>query len=128
MGRWILKKRLKELEDEIIELEYEIIGLEDEIMNARQAARAAAEHIVELERQNALRTQDITDYNACVLEIINGGDPCKWCEEEPECQRECKGKGCQEWWLRYRKAGDSDAEEAKEEDAATDPVLDLAGQ
>ena len=97
-------------------------------MNARQAAKAAAAHIEELTRQNMLRTQDIKDYNACILEMIDGGDPCKWCEEAEACQRECKGKGCQEWWLRYRKAGEPDAEEAKEETETASPLLDLAGQ
>ena len=49
-------------------------------MNGRQAARAAAKRIEELEYVNAGQTADIKDYNACIQDIIYGGDVCKWCE------------------------------------------------
>ena len=72
-------------------------------MNARQAARAAAERIKELESTGARAAADIKDYNSCILSMISGGSPCDWCEDQEECQLQEKGKGCQEWWLRFRK-------------------------
>lgn len=72
-------------------------------MNSRQAVKAAAKKIIELEHMNMMQALDIQEYNRVILDIINGTGPCQWCEEEPECQRECKGHGCQEWWLRFRK-------------------------
>lgn len=46
---------------------------------------------------------EIKEYNKVIDSMIAGGSPCDWCEDLEECQRECKGKGCSEWWLRYRK-------------------------
>jgi len=69
-------------------------------MNGRQAARAAAKRIEELEHVNRLCSADIKDYNACITDMIKGGDPCQWCEDLNECQLEAKGKGCEEWMLR----------------------------
>ena len=86
-------------------------------MNGRQAARAAAKRIEELEYVNAMQSRDIADYNKCILSMISGDSPCVWCEERPECQLEAKsaGKGCQEWWLRYRdQGGDPDGETGTE--------------
>lgn len=77
-------------------------------MNGKQAARLAAKKIEELEYMNMMQALDIQEYNKVILDIINGTGPCQWCEEEPECQRECKGKGCQEWWLRFRKPDDAE--------------------
>lgn len=76
-------------------------------MNGKQAARAAAKRIEELEYVNAMQSKDIADYNKCILSMISGDSPCLWCEERPECQLEAKeaGKGCSEWWLRYRDLG-----------------------
>ena len=92
-------------------------------MNAKQALRAAAKHIEELEYLNMKMVQDIKDYNACILDMIAGGDPCQWCEDLNECQLEAKGKGCGEWMLRYLKGGEPDAE-----GEADQPVLNLAEQ
>ena len=76
-------------------------------MNGRQAAKAAAKRIQELEFVVAGQIQDIKDYNACIADMISGESPCLWCEEYPECQLDAKmGKGCPEWWLRYRKGPD----------------------
>lgn len=73
-------------------------------MNGRQAAKLAAQKIEELEYVLAMQTQDIKDYNACIADMISGESPCTWCEDLQECQLESKlGKGCPEWWLRYRK-------------------------
>ena len=73
-------------------------------MNGRQAAKAAAKRIEELEYVVKMQIADIKDYNACIVGHIEGESVCKWCEEAPECQRDVKDKGgCSEWWLRYRK-------------------------
>ena len=73
-------------------------------MNGRQAAKLAAQRITELEYVLARQIQDIKDYNAAIADMISGESPCSWCEECPECQLEAKmGRGCSEWWLRYRK-------------------------
>ena len=80
-------------------------------MNGRQAAKAAAKRIAELEYMVNMQCQDIKDYNACITGFIKGESVCKWCEEAPECQREVKEKeGCTEWWLRYRKEGEDASE------------------
>ena len=80
-------------------------------MNAKQAARAAAKRVEELEYTVMKQTQDIKDYNACILGHISGESVCKWCEEWDECTSVDKGtKGCQEWWLRYRKEGEDAGE------------------
>ena len=72
-------------------------------MNGRQAAKLAAKKIEELEHYNGRCRKDISAYNKVILGLISGElDPCDWCEEKEECQRECKGKGCGEWWLSYK--------------------------
>jgi len=86
-------------------------------MNARQAARAAAQRIAEDERIMALNKADIIDYNTCILAMIDGKTPCIYCEDYKECQLEAKdGKGCDQWMLRSQpitldtvKGGDTDA-------------------
>lgn len=71
-------------------------------MNARQAAKAAAKRIEDLENYNARCKADIVAYNQCITGMIDGESPCKWCEEYEECQHEAKdGKGCGDWWLKY---------------------------
>lgn len=71
-------------------------------MNARQAAKAAAKRIEEMEHYNAKCKADIQAYNHIVLGLIAGGfDPCPWCEENADCERPLKGKGCSEWWLTF---------------------------
>lgn len=78
-------------------------------MNARQAARAAAERIVELEGVVARQAADIKDYNRIIVDMISGASPCTDCEEYEECQLDAKaGKGCSEWWLRYKKVTQPD--------------------
>lgn len=75
-------------------------------MNGRQAARAAAGRIAELEYVNTMQARDIKDYNAVIQHMIEGNSPCDYCEECNECQLEAKGgKGCTEWWLRYPEEG-----------------------
>ena len=76
-------------------------------MNARQAAKAASKRIQELESLVAGQTQDIKDLYSAIHDHISGESLCLWCEEYPECQLEAKmGKGCPQWWLRYRKGPD----------------------
>ena len=70
-------------------------------MNAKQALRAASKHIEELEDWNLRASADIKGYNQCIDGVIAGQCSfCDWCEENAECQRECKGQGCEEWWLK----------------------------
>ena len=70
-------------------------------MNAKQALRAASKHIEELEDYNRRASLDIKNLNRCIDSVIAGEKTyCDWCEEENECQRECKGTGCSEWWLK----------------------------
>lgn len=82
-------------------------------MNGRQAAKAAAARIAEMERVAALNKQDIIAYNKCILDMIAGESPCLYCEDWQECQLEAKGgKGCAEWMLKAWKVGDQDAPES----------------
>jgi hypothetical protein len=103
-----------------------------EKMNGRQAARAAAKRIDELEYMVSSQSRDIKDYNAVVLDIIAGKSPCTWCEENrlDECEHASRGSaGCSEWWLRYstpdKKDGGSDGK-APEETNTDGSLLNLA--
>ena len=72
-------------------------------MNGRQAAKEAAKHIENLENYNNKAMRDIKAYNECIDNMIQGGNPCDWCEEKRlgECEHpECDGKGCESWWLK----------------------------
>jgi hypothetical protein len=73
-------------------------------VNGRQAARAAAAHIQELEHLAKMNKLDIIDYNKVIDSMIAGGSPCEWCEDFQECQLEAKGKGCADWMLRWQPA------------------------
>ena len=71
-------------------------------MNGRQAAKAAAKKIEELENYNAKSKADITMYNVVIQAMIEGKSPCEWCEEHEECQHTEKDvKGCSDWWLAF---------------------------
>lgn len=101
-------------------------------MNGRQAARAAAKRVEELEYMVSSQSRDIKDYNAVVLDIIAGKTPCTWCEENrlDECEHASRGSaGCSEWWLRYstpdKKDGGSDGK-APEETNTDGSLLNLA--
>ena len=71
-------------------------------MNGKQAAKAAAKHIEELEDYNRKASADIKSYNIVIGEIIAGKSPCKYCEEFRLGECECPEKqdhGCESWWL-----------------------------
>ena len=85
-------------------------------MNARQAAKAAAERIKECERVMALNKADIIDYNKVIADMICGESPCPWCEDWEECKLEAKGgKGCSEWMLRHQTFTQTDVKEEADE-------------
>ena len=91
-------------------------------MNGRQAAKAAAAKIEELEHYNAKCKADITAYNRIIVGLIAGEiNPCDWCEENADCKRLVKGKGCSEWWLTFT------LPDVKEEDADDSEGLPLVG-
>ena len=69
-------------------------------MNSRQAAKAAAKKIEEMQNYNDKCKADITAYNAVIQAMIEGRSPCPWCEDFEECQLEAKKLyGCPEWIL-----------------------------
>ena len=71
-------------------------------MNARQAAKAAAKKIEELEDFNRRASAEIKNLNRVIDSVIAGDKTyCDWCEENEECKRQCKGVGCSEWWLMF---------------------------
>lgn len=82
-------------------------------MNARQAAKAAAKRIEDLENVLHRAEKDIKAYNQCIDYMISGGSPCDWCEDCQECHLEDHGKGCKLWMLRY-----------EEENHGSDSVID----
>ena len=83
-------------------------------MNARQAAKAAAEKIIELEYSNARYRTDVIAYNDCIDAMIRGESPCSWCEEQEECQLEAKGgKGCEDWWLKDIQPTEEEEDDSK---------------
>ena len=89
-------------------------------MNGRQAAKLASLQVIELERIRALNTEDIIDYNLCILSMIDGRSPCPFCEDYDECQLEAKDhKGCGEWMVRSHEKRIATAAQAAEE--AGDP-------
>jgi len=71
-------------------------------MNSKQAAKAAAKHIEELERIIGLNISDIKQYNACILDMISHKSPCEYCHDQEECRTAGKDLtiGCEDWMLR----------------------------
>lgn len=70
-------------------------------MNARQAARAAAKRIEELEYSGARAAADIKRYNQCIDHMIQHGSPCDFCEDLQECKEAGRDVqiGCDQWML-----------------------------
>jgi hypothetical protein len=99
-------------------------------MNGKQAARAAAKRIEEMEHTIAQYKQDVKDYNAVIEDMISGKSPCSWCEDVGECILDANGNvGCTEWMLRFRKpgsqpeGGELDGEEGKAAGTDLNPVF-----
>ena len=72
-------------------------------MNGRQAARAAAKRIADLEDYNRRAANDIKALYACIDSVIAGEKCyCDWCQEYDECQQPEKKmkKGCENWWMK----------------------------
>ena len=93
-------------------------------MNARQAARAAAKRIEELEHYQRMATHDIRQYNQVIMHMIQHGSPCDYCNDLEECREAGKDVsiGCDMWMLKF-----ADPEAVKKE-IAVDGVVDLAGR
>ena len=71
-------------------------------LNAKQSLRAASKRIEELEDFNKKASAEIKALNQCIDGVIAGQMTfCDWCEDQKECQRECKGQGCSEWWMMF---------------------------
>jgi len=92
-------------------------------MNARQAAKAAAKRIEELERVNALYAVDVQAYWAIIEGTVDGKSICEWCEEQEECQKDEKGgKGCHDWMLMWNRQEEAESDEEVHDG---DPGADL---
>ena len=74
-------------------------------MNSRQAAKAAAKHIEELEHIISLNSRDIKLYNETILSMINHGSPCEYCNDADECREAGKDLsiGCEDWQLSFHR-------------------------
>ena len=108
-----LKAHIKNLEETITEMGYVIEDQQKQICD-----------LLVLKDRNA---RDIKVYNQCIDSMIQGGNPCEWCEERRlgECEHpECDGKGCETWWRKdldeVEKA--EEAAEAAAEDKAENEI------
>lgn len=61
----------------------------------------AAKRIEDLEMTCLMATRDIRLYNKCIVDMINHGSPCEYCEDFKECHEAGKDTtiGCDEWIL-----------------------------
>lgn len=92
-----------------IGLYFGIMMMREDKMNAKQALKLCSKQLEETEAVLQRAQQDIKDYNACIDSMIQGGSPCEYCEEYIECQLQAKdGKGCSEWWLRFKREDKAD--------------------
>lgn len=92
-----------------IGLYFGIMMTKEDRMNAKQALKLCSKQLEETEAVLQRAQQDIKDYNACIDSMIHGGSPCEYCEEYIECQLQAKdGKGCSEWWLRFKREDKAD--------------------
>lgn len=82
-------------------LKRQIRHMEVEKVNARQAAKAAAKHIEELEDMNKRYAHDIRLFYQTISHMIQHGSPCDYCEDREECRTAGKDLeiGCEEWFL-----------------------------
>ena len=82
-------------------------------MNAKQSLKAASENIQRLEDFNLRCTNDIKGLYKCIESVIAGEKTwCEQCEEQDECQRESKGTGCTEWWMKMNQPAPVERSEA----------------
>lgn len=87
-------------------------------MNAKQALKAASENIQRLEDFNLRCTNDIKGLYRCIESVIAGEKTwCELCEEQAECQRESKGTGCTEWWMKMNLPAPAKPEEGETDDS-----------
>ena len=100
-------------------------------MNWRQSAKAAEQVIHGLEEQIAdlmfykkAATQDIKDYNNCILSMISGGSPCEWCEDQSDCKKAGKAAstGCQDWLLAFHNKPDTQEDNEEHEPIQIDSI------
>ena len=97
-------------------LKNQIKGLERDILNAKQAAKKAAQRIESMEHTLFLNKLDIQDYNKVIADMIAGESPCHMCEDWNACQLDAKaGKGCSEWMLRMQKITQADVRREAED-------------
>ena len=92
-------------------------------MNARQAARAAANHIEELENFNRRSAADNKAYNKVIDDLIAGKSACPWCEDFDSCEKAEKNTaGCDEWMLTWKvqEGVNADAENRTDTEAVPD--------
>ena len=98
-------------------------------MNGRQAAKAAAAKITELEQYNARCKVDIMAYNRIITGLIaEEVNPCDWCEENADCKRPIKGKGCSEWWLAYEFPEELKPKEEETDESKRLPLVGSEGR
>lgn len=82
-------------------------------MNAKQSLRAASENIRKLEDFNLRCTNDIKGLYYCIESVIAGEKRwCELCQDQEECQREEKGTGCKDWWMRMDRPEQQEGSEA----------------
>ena len=78
-------------------------GLKLYIKELEETIAEKDEQIANLENYNSKSKRDIVAYNNLLLSMIDGGNPCDWCEEKRlgECENpDLDGKGCQDWFLK----------------------------
>jgi hypothetical protein len=86
-------------------------------MNGRQAAKAAAKKIEELEWYRDLCIRDIKLYNECISGMIQHRSPCEWCNDLDECREAGKDVtlGCDEWMIKLWRPEEGRPKEAADE-------------
>ena len=78
-------------------------------MNAKQSLKLVVKENERLVDFNRSAAREIKALNVCIDSVIAGEKTfCDWCEDENECQRECKSQGCSEWWLKMDHGVQSD--------------------
>ena len=71
-------------------------------MNSRQAAKAAAKRIKELEWFNRKSAATVKGLYQALDAVFSGEGICQRCEDYDECEKEAKeeGKWCEDWTLK----------------------------